>query len=112
MATTGMPCWNGPTRRCTRPRAMAAGGGRSSKHSRIGICTGQAPQKGNRMSKIDVMVQDFLAQKTVAVVGVSNKRETGCNSNYEKFKSSGYKVYAVNPHTEEFKGDKCYPNLK
>ncbi len=64
------------------------------------------------MPKVDTLVQDFLAQKTIAVVGVSDKRETGCNSNYQKFKSSGYKVYPVNPHIQEFKGDKCYPDLK
>jgi uncharacterized protein len=64
------------------------------------------------MAKIDTLVQDFLAQKTVAVVGVSNKRETGCNSNYLKFKSAGYRVYPINPHIQEHKGDKCYPDLK
>ncbi len=33
------------------------------------------------MAKIDTLVKDFLAQKKIAVVGVSDKRETGCNSN-------------------------------
>ena len=64
------------------------------------------------MSKIDTLVQDFLAQKTIAVVGVSNKRETGCNSNYLKFKSAGYRVYAVSPHITTHHGDPCYPDLK
>jgi hypothetical protein len=64
------------------------------------------------MSKVDTLVQDFLAQKAIAVVGVSDKRETGCNSNYLKFKTTGYRVYAVNPHIATFKGDPCYPNLK
>ncbi len=64
------------------------------------------------MAKIDTMVQDFLAQKRIAVVGVSDKRETGCNANYQRFKSTGYQVYAINPHLQTFKGDPCYPNLK
>jgi uncharacterized protein len=64
------------------------------------------------MSKLDSLVQDFLSQKSIAVVGVSNQRETGCNSNYLKFKSAGYRVYAVNPHIKEHKGDPCYPDLK
>ena len=64
------------------------------------------------MAKVDVLVQDFLAQKKIAVVGVSNARETGCNTNYEKFKSTGYQVFAVNPHIKEFKGDPCYPDLR
>jgi len=33
------------------------------------------------MAKLDNLVQDFLAQKKIAVVGVSDKRETGCNLN-------------------------------
>ena len=64
------------------------------------------------MSKIDNMVQEFLSQKSIAVVGVSDQRETGCNANYEKFKNEGYTVYAVNPRISEFKGDPCYPDLK
>ena len=64
------------------------------------------------MSNVDQLVQDFLAQKAIAVVGVSNQRETGCNSNYLKFKATGYRVYAVNPHITEHKGDPCYPDLK
>ena len=64
------------------------------------------------MSKIDGMVRDFLAQKKIAVVGVSDKRETGCNLGYRKFKSAGYTVYAVNPHLQSFDGAPCYPDLK
>ena len=64
------------------------------------------------MAKIDNMVQEFLAQKKVAVVGVSDKRDTGCNLNYRKFKETGYQVYAVNPRISEFEGDPCYPDLK
>jgi len=64
------------------------------------------------MSKIDPLVQDFLAQKKIAVVGVSDKRETGCNLGYRKFKEAGYMVSAVNPRLTSFEGDPCYPDLK
>jgi len=64
------------------------------------------------MEKIDNLVQDFLAQKKVAIVGVSDKRETGCNLAYTKFKDAGYQVYAVNPRITAFNGDPCYPDLK
>ena len=64
------------------------------------------------MAKIDELVEDFLAQKKIAVVGVSDKRETGCNLGYRKFKAAGYEVYAVNPRITEFEGDPCYPDLK
>lgn len=64
------------------------------------------------MAKIENLVQDFLAQKRIAVVGVSEKRETGCNLNYKKFKDAGYQVYAVNPHLSSYAGSPCYPDLK
>jgi len=64
------------------------------------------------MAKIDELVEDFLAQKKIAVVGVSDKRETGCNLGYRKFKAAGYEVYAVNPRITTFEGDPCYPDLK
>jgi predicted CoA-binding protein len=64
------------------------------------------------MAKLDNLVQDFLAQKKIAVVGVSDKRETGCNAAYKKFKESGYQVFAVNPRMTTFDGAQCYPDLK
>lgn len=64
------------------------------------------------MSKIDSLVQDFLAQKKIAVVGVSDQRETGCNLAWRKFKSAGYQVYAVSPHLTSFDSHPCYPDLK
>lgn len=50
---------------------------------------GDVLTKGNLMSKLDRLVQEFLAQKEIAVVGVSDKRETGCNLAYRKFKGRG-----------------------
>jgi predicted CoA-binding protein len=64
------------------------------------------------MAKIDSLVQDFLAQKKIAVVGVSDQRETGCNAAYHRFKQAGYSVYPVNPRLETFEGDPCFPDLK
>jgi hypothetical protein len=64
------------------------------------------------MSKIEPLVKEFLAQKKIAVVGVSDKRETGCNASYHRFKETGYTVYAVNPRLTTFEGAPCYPDLK
>jgi predicted CoA-binding protein len=64
------------------------------------------------MSRIDPLVQNFLAQKKIAVVGVSDRRETGCNMAYRKFKEAGYTVYAVNPRLTTFEAGPCYPDLK
>ena len=64
------------------------------------------------MSQVDNLVKDFLAQKKIAVVGVSDKRETGCNLAYRKFKAAKYQVYAVNPRLTSFEGEPCYPDLR
>lgn len=64
------------------------------------------------MSKLDTLIKDFLAQKKIAVVGVSDQRETGCNLAYRKFKENGYQVYAVNPRMTFYDGATCYPDLK
>ena len=64
------------------------------------------------MTKIDDLVRDFLAQKVIAVVGVSNQRETGANKNYKVFKQHGYRVYAVNPRISTFDSSPCYPDLR
>jgi predicted CoA-binding protein len=64
------------------------------------------------MSKIDSLVDDFLAQRKIAVVGVSDRRETGCNLAYRTFKKAGYAVSAVNPRLETYDGGPCYPDLK
>ncbi len=64
------------------------------------------------MAKIDVLVKNFLSQKKIAVVGVSDKRETGCNASYKRFKDGGYQVFAINPRITTFDGDPCYPDLK
>ena len=63
------------------------------------------------MGKIENLVQSFLEQRTIAIVGVSDKRETGCNLNYKKFKENGYRVYAVNPRISTYDGAPCYSDL-
>ncbi len=64
------------------------------------------------MPELKALVEDFLSQHKVAVVGVSDRRDTGGNANYRKFKSSGYQVFAINPRMRSFDGDPCYPDLK
>jgi hypothetical protein len=64
------------------------------------------------MAEIDHLVENFLAQKSIAVVGVSDQRETGCNMAYKRFKEAGYTVWPVNPRLTEFESAACYPDLK
>jgi predicted CoA-binding protein len=73
---------------------------------------GPIQERSWNMSNIDSLVKDFLNQKKIAVVGISDGRETGSNHVYHKFKEAGYTVYGVNPRLTTFKGDPCYPDLK
>jgi uncharacterized protein len=57
------------------------------------------------------VVEDFLAQKKIAVVGVSRKKTKFGNAIYKELKQKGYNVFPVNPHITAFEGDACYPDL-
>jgi uncharacterized protein len=65
------------------------------------------------MQTLDNKVQDFLAQKRVAVAGVSrdNSRHPVGNLIYQRLKSTGHEVFPVNPHLETFGGDACYADV-
>ena len=60
---------------------------------------------------LEAKTEAFLAQKRIAVVGVSRTTGTG-NGIYDRFRSRGYEVFAVNPNAAEIDGEPCYPNLK
>jgi predicted CoA-binding protein len=64
------------------------------------------------MSTIDPLIKDFLAQKRIAVAGVSRTREDAANLTYRKLRDAGYQVFAINPNTTTFDGAPCYPDLK
>jgi predicted CoA-binding protein len=64
------------------------------------------------MATIDPLVKDFLAQKRIAVAGVSRTREDAANLIYRKLRHAGYRVFAINPNAPTFDGDPCYPDLK
>ncbi len=64
------------------------------------------------MSSLQTLVDNFLAQERIAVVGVRTTQEDAANSIYKKLKDAGYQVFAVNPSTSEYKGDPCYPSVK
>ena len=58
------------------------------------------------------MVNDFLSQEKIAVVGVRTTMEDAANSIYKKLKDTGHNVVAINPKTDTYKGDPCYPSVK
>ena len=63
---------------------------------------------------LETKINDFLAQKRIAVAGVSrNKsRHPAGNLIFRRLKDTGHEVFAINPHMPMFEGDRCYPDLK
>lgn len=65
------------------------------------------------MPTMQEMVDDFLAQKIIAVAGVSRTKESTANAIYRKLKAAGHTVYAVNPNATTVEdGEACYPDVK
>jgi len=63
---------------------------------------------------LEAKVDDFLAQKRIAVAGVSrnHSHHPAGNLIYHRLKKAGHEVFPVNPHLQTFEGDRCYPDLK
>src|SRR5262252_9827442 len=64
------------------------------------------------MQSMNEAATAFLANKRVAVTGVSRTPKThGSNNVYRRLRERGYAVFAVNPNTARVEGDRCYPDL-
>lgn len=63
---------------------------------------------------METNVQEFLAQKRIAVAGVSRNKghHPAGNLIYQRLKKTGHDVFAVNPTMQSFEGDRCYPDLQ
>lgn len=57
------------------------------------------------------LVEEFVKQKRIAVVGVSSNPKKFGTSCYSHLKERHYKVIPVNLHASEIGGEKCYPDL-
>ena len=64
------------------------------------------------MPKLREAVDDFLAQKRIAVAGVSRDPNQAANLVYRTLRKADYEVFAVNPNADEVEGEACYPDLK
>src|ERR687888_2424701 len=65
------------------------------------------------MATIKDAASEFLANKRVAVTGVSRKPENhGSNVVYKRLRDRGYEVFAVNPNADEVEGDRSYHDLR
>ena len=64
------------------------------------------------MQKIKQAADAFLDSRRVAVTGVSRApKGHGSNAVYQRLRSRGYEVFAVNPNADEVEGDRAYHSL-
>ena len=65
------------------------------------------------MQSVKEAASEFLANKRVAVTGVSRTPKThGSNTVYRRLRDRGYEVFAVNPNADTVEGDPSYQDLK
>lgn len=56
---------------------------------------------------------EFLANKRIAVTGVSREPKThGSNVVYQRLRERGYEVFAINPNADQVEGDRCYADVR
>lgn len=77
------------------------------------VRVGPAMQTAQRTRPIHEAASEFLANKRIAVTGVSRNRGShGSNAVYQRLRERGYEVFAVNPNADQVEGDRCYHDLK
>jgi uncharacterized protein len=65
------------------------------------------------MTRIEEAAAEFLANKRVAVTGVSRDgKGHGSNVVYQRLRARGYDVFPVNPNADEVEGDQAYDDLR
>lgn len=66
------------------------------------------------MRPVKDVAAEFLANRRIAVTGVSSRNPQGHGSNvvYQRLRDRGYQVFAVNPNADQVEGgDPSFPNL-
>ncbi len=58
------------------------------------------------------LIEQFVSQKHIAVVGMSRSRKKFGNMAARELKQKGFEIYPVHPEAGEIDGLTCYPSLK
>jgi predicted CoA-binding protein len=58
------------------------------------------------------LIKEFLGQKRLAVVGVSQRPQDFSRALFREFRSRGYDVVPVNPAAREIEGQPCFANVR
>jgi uncharacterized protein len=56
-------------------------------------------------------IQEFVAQKTIAMAGLSRDEKAFSSSIKKELESKGYRILPVNPNATSIGGETCYPSL-
>jgi predicted CoA-binding protein len=56
-------------------------------------------------------IQDFVAQKTLAIVGMSRAPQSFGSNAAKELSAKGYRLFLVNPNAPDIQGEKCYPSV-
>ena len=56
-------------------------------------------------------IEEFLSQRTIAVVGVSRGGKKFGNAAFRTLRAQGYSLYPVNARAETIEGVQCFPSL-
>ena len=78
----------------------------------ISMNTRLTPEERKAYQDVET-IRDLLHRAhTIAIVGLSDKKERASNFVGSYLKSEGYKIIPVNPLKQEILGERCYPDLK
>ncbi|CAN5435317.1 CoA-binding protein [soil metagenome] len=77
----------------------------------ISMNTRLSADERNKYQNSDVIRKILNSSKTIAIVGLSDKKERASNFVGSYLKSEGYTIIPVNPLKQEILGEKCYPDL-
>ena len=57
-------------------------------------------------------IEDFLAQKRIAMVGISRNPKDFSAALFEELRNNGYDVIPVNPNVSEVMGQRCFARVQ
>ena len=85
--------------------------------AQLGLLPQAVPSNGRErrwtMPTMKEAASEFLANKRIAVTGVSRKpKDHGANTVFKRLRDRGYEVFAVNPNADQVEGAHSYHDLK
>ncbi|NOT75650.1 MAG: CoA-binding protein [Cyclobacteriaceae bacterium] len=83
----------------------------TSLSSDISMNTRLSAEERNKFQNSETVRKILNNSKTIAIVGLSDKKERASNFVGSYLKSERYTIIPVNPMKQEILGEKCYPDL-